>query len=389
MNTLASNSSKTVVVGMSGGVDSSVCAAVLKEQGFNVIGLFMKNWEEEDDNGVCQASKEYADVERVCDKLGIPCYSVEFVREYRDGVFSHFLKEYEAGHTPNPDILCNREIKFKVFFQEAMRLGADFLATGHYCQNKLIAGEHRLVKGEDPGKDQTYFLYAINGEVLPKVLFPIGHLQKSEVREIAHKYDLATKDKKDSTGICFIGERNFKNFLSNYLAIRPGPFETLDGSVVGEHSGVAYYTLGQRKGLGLGGQGEPWFVVGKDIERNVVIVERGEFHPALYTDGLTATQVSWIGGEEFARQLKERLPLKLHAKVRYRQKDQAATITAYEGDRLTVEFDHPQRAVTTRQSIVFYEEIDGESVCLGGAMIEAPFKNYFELQRELPKTLGQ
>ncbi len=373
---------------MSGGVDSSVCAAVLKEQGYNVIGLFMKNWEEEDENGVCQASKEFADVERVCAKLDIPCYSVEFVREYRDGVFSHFLTEYEAGHTPNPDILCNREIKFKVFFNEAMRLGADYLATGHYCQNLVLDGEQRLVKGEDPGKDQTYFLYAINGEVLPKILFPIGHLQKSEVREIAHKYDLATKDKKDSTGICFIGERNFKNFLSNYLAIKTGNFETLEGSVVGEHSGVAYYTLGQRKGLGLGGQGEPWFVVGKDIERNVVIVERGEFHPALYTDGLSATEITWIGGEKFKSEVVQRLPLKVRAKVRYRQKDQDCTIVSIEGDRMTVHFDHPQRAVTPRQSIVFYEEIAGHSVCLGGAMIEAPFASYHELAKSLPETLG-
>lgn len=364
---------------MSGGVDSSVCAAVLKEQGYNVIGLFMKNWEEEDENGVCQASKEYADVERVCAKLDIPCYSVEFVREYRDQVFAHFLSEYEAGHTPNPDILCNREIKFKVFFNEAMRLGADYLATGHYCQNEVIDGKHQLVKGVDTGKDQTYFLYAINGEVLPKVLFPIGHLQKSEVREIAHKYDLATKDKKDSTGICFIGERNFKNFLSNYLAIKTGNFETLSGEVVGEHSGVAYYTLGQRKGLGLGGQGEPWFVVGKDITRNVVVVERGEFHPALYSDGLIATEVTWIGGE-----LKSPLPLKLKAKVRYRQADQDCTITAYDGDKITVVFDIPQRAITPRQSIVFY---DGD-VCLGGAMIEAPFPSYHQSGRELPAQLG-
>lgn len=388
MNNMTDKSPKTVVVGMSGGVDSSVCAAVLKEQGFNVIGLFMKNWEEEDEHGVCQASKEYADVERVCAKLDIPCYSVEFVKEYREQVFAQFLSEYEAGHTPNPDILCNREIKFKVFFNEAMRLGADFLATGHYCQNKVIEGEHHLVKGVDAGKDQTYFLYAINGEVLSKVLFPIGHLQKSEVREIAHKYNLATKDKKDSTGICFIGERNFKNFLSSYLAIKPGNFETLDGEVVGEHSGVAYYTLGQRKGLGLGGQGEPWFVVGKSIDRNAVIVERGEFHPALYSDGLTATEVTWIGGDLQAERLQKSLPLKLKAKVRYRQQDQDCTITEYDGNTMTVIFNIPQRAITPRQSIVFYQEIEGESVCLGGAMIEAPFESYYHSHRDLPSTLG-
>ena len=367
---------KTVIIGMSGGVDSSVCAAVLKEQGYNVIGMFMRNWEEFDENGVCEASKEYADVITVCEKLDIPYYSVDFVKEYKDNVFSHFVSEYEQGFTPNPDILCNREIKFKVFFEKAMELGADYLATGHYCQNILIDGKHRLVKGNDPGKDQTYFLYTMREEVLAKVLFPIGHIPKSEVREIAKKYDLITANKKDSTGICFIGERNFRQFLSNYIQIKPGKFELLNGEVVGEHQGATYYTLGQRKGLGLGGPGEPWFVVAKDIERNVVIVERGEFHPALYCDDLTATELSWV-----EKDFVPSTPFKAMAKVRYRQKDQACTIVEYSKDRVKVVFDEPQRAVTQRQSIVFYVDMDGESVCLGGAMIENPGASYFEMNK--------
>lgn len=369
---------KTVIVGMSGGVDSSVSAAVLKEQGYNVIGMFMKNWEEKDENGVCQSAKEYADVVSVCEKLDIPYYSVDFVKEYRDNVFANFLEEYEKGYTPNPDILCNREIKFKVFFNKAMELGADYLATGHYCQNIVVNGKHRLVKGNDNNKDQTYFLYTMKQEILEKVLFPIGHLPKPEVREIAKKYDLITHDKKDSTGICFIGERNFKNFLSNYIQMKPGNFETLNGEVVGKHSGSVYYTLGQRKGLGLGGPGEPWFVVGKDIERNVVIVERGEKHPALYCDDLVASEVSWV-----EKNFVPKTPLKLKAKVRYRQPDQECTITSIDDGKLKVIFDRPQRAVTHRQSIVFYQEVDGESICLGGAIIDAPGTSYYE-RNEVP-----
>lgn len=361
------NAETTVIVGMSGGVDSSVCAALLKEQGYNVIGLFMKNWEEEDENGVCQASKEFADVVKVCEKLDIPYYSVEFVKEYRENVFSHFVEEYRQGYTPNPDILCNREIKFKVFFEKAMELGADYLATGHYCQKKIINGRSTLVKGVDNNKDQTYFLYTMKEEILDKVLFPIGHLEKSEVREIAQKYNLATKAKKDSTGICFIGERNFKNFLSNYIHLKPGSFETLSGEVVGQHDGMAYYTIGQRKGLGLGGQGEPWFVVDKDVERNVVIVERGEEHPALYAKELWTNELSFVSSDF----LKEHeLPLKCRAKIRYRQKDQPCQIMAHSDGRLHVVFDEPQRAIALRQSIVFYLDIEGESVCLGGGMIQ-------------------
>jgi len=368
---------KTVIVGMSGGVDSSVCAALLKEQGYNVIGLFMKNWEEEDENGVCQASKEFADVVKVCEKLDIPYYSVEFVKEYRDNVFSHFVEEYRNGYTPNPDILCNREIKFKVFFEKAMELGADYLATGHYCQRVDTEEGTYLVKGLDNNKDQTYFLYTMKEEILKKVLFPLGHLQKSEVREIAKKYDLATKAKKDSTGICFIGERNFKNFLSQYIHIKPGEFQTLDGTVVGQHDGMAYYTIGQRKGLGLGGQGEPWFVVDKNVEQNVVVVERGEEHPALYASELWANELSFVE-KDFLSKLKNSLPFECTAKIRYRQKDQRCKIVSVEEDRLHVVFDEPQRGIALRQSIVLYQQLGEHSVCLGGGMIQKRGASLYE-----------
>ncbi len=365
---------------MSGGVDSSVTAALLKEQGYRVIGLFMKNWEEKDETGACTSDRDYADVAKVCERLDIPYYSVNFAKEYWDNVFVHFLKEYKAGYTPNPDVLCNREIKFKVFFDKAMELGADYLATGHYCQNFLIDGEQRLVKGSDPGKDQTYFLYTIGKETLAKVLFPIGGIHKSEVRAIAAKYDLATKAKKDSTGICFIGERDFQKFLSQYIPAKPGDFKTLNGERVGRHEGAAYYTIGQRKGLALGGQGEPWFVIGKAIEKNIVYVERGVSHPALFADELTATEMSWVSGVMPA------LPFRCRAKVRYRQKDQDCVITEFKDGILRVVFDEPQRAITPRQSVVFY---DGE-VCLGGAMIERAGQSYYERGMDLPglKTIA-
>lgn len=372
------NASKTIVVGMSGGVDSSVTALVLKNQGYNVIGLFMKNWEEEDENGVCQASKEFADVERVCENLEIPYYSVEFVKEYRDNVFSHFLKEYEEGHTPNPDILCNREIKFKVFYDHAMKLGADYLATGHYCQNLQIDGKQCLVKGLDPSKDQTYFLYAINGKTLDKVLFPLGALLKSQVRDLAREAGLATQDKKDSTGICFIGERNFKQFLGQYLSPKKGEFRDLDESVVGEHMGMQFYTIGQRKGLGLGGQGEPWFVVKKDPEQNIVYVVRGEKHPALYAQELWANELTWIAGE-----FQHQLPLKCWAKSRYRQKDQACVIDSLDQGVAHVSFERPQRSLTPRQSVVFYLDMEGERFCLGGGMIQRAGKSFWEQGLEL------
>lgn len=339
---------KTVVVGMSGGVDSSVSALLLKKEGYKVIGLFMKNWEEE---GPCKATLEYEDVVRVCTALDIPHYSVNFVEEYRESVFAQFLSEYKAGLTPNPDILCNREIKFKVFLEKALLLGADYLATGHYCRRD---DQGRLLKGVDPNKDQSYFLHAVQQDALKKVLFPIGHLTKPEVRAIAKENNLATAEKKDSTGICFIGKRDFKPFLSQYLAIQPGNFETLSGEVVGRHDGVAFYTLGQRKGMGLGGEGDAWYVVGKDSSRNVVYVERGADHPALFSSQLQTKELTWVAETPS-------LPLRAKAKVRYRQEEEPCTL--YPSG--LVEFDRPQRAVTPGQSIVFYEG----DFCLGGGII--------------------
>lgn len=351
---------KTVVVGLSGGVDSSVAAYLLKQQGYKVIGLFMKNWEEKDENGVCTSEADYKDVELVCEKIGIPYYTIDFVKEYWDNVFVHFLKEFEMGFTPNPDILCNREIKFKVFYEQAMKMGADFLATGHYCQTV----DGKLLRAVDINKDQTYFLYAINENVLKNVLFPIGNLKKTEVRRIAKELGLSTAEKKDSTGICFIGERNFREFLGKYLKENPGKFMTPEGNVVGEHRGAVFYTIGQRKGLGIGGMkessGESWFVHSKDVEKNIVYVGQGENHPGLFAFALTATEISWIGAPP------KSLPHTCTSKIRYRQTDQPCTITKMEGDRLWVEFHQAERAITPRQSIVFYQ---GE-VCLGGAMIE-------------------
>lgn len=374
-------SGQTIVVGMSGGVDSSVCAAILKEQGHNVIGLFMKNWDETDENGVCQASKDYADVEKVCDRLEIPCYSIEFIKEYHELVFKQFIAEYKMGYTPNPDILCNREIKFNVFYKKALELGADFVATGHYCQNIVIGGVHQLVKGLDKNKDQSYFLYTIKSNILERVLFPIGHLEKTEVREIAAKWELATKDKKDSTGICFIGERNFKKFLGQYITFQSGEFRTLDEIVVGEHTGAAYYTIGQRKGLGLGGPGNPWYVVNKDIQKNIVYVERGDQHPALYRDDLICNEVSWVD-ESFSFQV----PYKCFCKIRYRQADQACTIESYNKNtgELKVSFETAQKAMTIRQSIVFYQTINAQMVCLGGGMIKDYGKSYHEMNKAVP-----
>ncbi len=363
---------KTVVVGMSGGVDSSVSALLLKEQGYNVIGLFMKNWEEKDEAGVCLSAFDYEDVRQVCDQVDIPFYGVNFTENYRKLVFDQFIEDFKKGLTPNPDILCNREIKFKVFFEKAMELGADYLATGHYCQNILIDHQPALVKGVDPNKDQTYFLYTLKSFLLQKVLFPVGHIEKKEVREIARKHGLATSEKKDSTGICFIGERNFRPFLSQYIAMQPGNFETLEGRVVGTHTGAAYYTLGQRKGMGIGGQGEAWFVVGKDMERRIVYVAQGSDHPALYCDDLVATDLTWVANEPPS------LPFHCHAKVRYRQSDQPCVIDRIERDKAYVSFKQPQRAVTPGQSVVFY---DGNN-CLGGGVIIQAGKSHFERMKD-------
>ena len=366
---------KTVVVGMSGGVDSSVTAWLLKNQGYNVIGMFMKNWEEKDENGVCNASKEYEDVVRVCEQLEIPYYSVNFVKEYWDNVFTEFLREFKLGNTPNPDILCNREIKFKALLEKALDFGADFLATGHYCRTS----DGKLLKGVDQGKDQSYFLYTIKEDILKKVLFPIGDLEKSEVRKIARENNLATSEKKDSTGICFIGERNFKQFLSQYIHVLPGEFKTLEGKTVGRHDGVAYYTIGQRKGMGIGGAGDAWFVVGKDVEKNIVYVSQGTMHPALYCDELTAVELSFVKNPHELT-----FPFKCRSKIRYRQEDQPCTIEKIEDGRCFVKFHIPQRAVTIRQSIVFY---DGD-ICLGGGLIETSGLSYHERNLALPDEVS-
>lgn len=362
------NGQKTVVVGMSGGVDSSVTALIVKLQGYKVLGLFMKNWDETNPDGSCPADFDYQDVIKVCERLDVPYYSVNFVKEYWDGVFAEFLNDYKQGHTPNPDILCNREIKFKVFYQRAKLLGADFLATGHYCQ--LENGQ--LKKGADLNKDQSYFLYAVEKSVFKDVLFPIGHLPKPKVRELAEKFDLATKTKKDSTGICFIGERNFKDFLSQYIQGQKGNFVDTNGKVLGSHDGTCFYTLGQRKGMGIGGPGAAWFVVAKNFEKNEVVLAQGDDHPALYADGLTAVELNWHTNAPQGT-------FKCKAKVRYRQTEQPCTVTV-EGESVKVIFDEPQRAMTPRQSVVFY---DGE-LCIGGGIIQEISPNYHQLGRGLP-----
>lgn len=371
-----SNSSKTVVVGMSGGVDSSVAAFLIKSQGYKTIGMFMKNWEEIDDSGECSAALDYDDVISVCERLDIPYYAVNFSKEYRENVFQQFLDEYSAGFTPNPDILCNREIKFKVFYDYAIKFGANYLATGHYCQKQYIDDQASLVKGNDSNKDQTYFLYTLQAEVLNNVLFPLGHLPKNDVRTIAEEQNLSTFDKKDSTGICFIGERNFKNFLSDYLKSQKGNFVKLeDKKIMGPHDGHCFYTIGQRKGLGIGGPGGPWFVVGKEQESNTVYVVEGEKHPALFTDYLIADQMSWVGDAP-------KTPVNLRAKVRYRQDDQECTLKSVDG-RYLVEFERPQRGVAVKQSVVFYSE----NICLGGGVIEEIGPTYYAQNKALPVSI--
>lgn len=356
-------SRQRVIVGMSGGVDSSVAALLLQRQGYEVHGVFMKNWEESFDPGYCSAAEDLNDAEDVCQSLNIPLHSVNFSEEYRQRVFSHFLREHEAGRTPNPDILCNKEIKFRAFLDHAQYLGADYIATGHYA--RLQHGDHetKLLKGLDTGKDQSYFLHALGQDQIRSALFPLGELQKSEVRALAEAHDLITYAKKDSTGICFIGERDFRAFLRQYLADQPGVMQTPEGEIVGEHIGLGFYTIGQRQGLGIGGRtgasGEPWFVVDKNIINNCLLVVQGNHHPALYRQGLQASQLHWINPPP-------QLPLACHAKIRYRQADQACTVYALSENRCEVIFAEPQRAVTPGQSVVFYQ---GEQ-CLGGAVID-------------------
>ncbi len=359
---LVTASPKHVIVGMSGGVDSSVAAYLLKKAGHQVEGVFMKNWQEDDANAPCPATQDLADAQAVCDQLGIPLHMVSFVDEYWERVFSHFLAEYRAGRTPNPDVLCNSEIKFRAFLDYAKQRGADYIATGHYVR-VVSQSITQLYKGSDPNKDQSYFLHALTAEQLSQSLFPVGELPKAEVRALAEQLGLPNHAKKDSTGICFIGERRFKTFLNQYLPAQPGLIESIDGEIIGQHDGLMFYTIGQRQGLQIGGKRDraelPWYVCHKDIARNRLIVVQGDQHPALFKSTLIARQVHWINGAP-------QLPLQAMAKTRYRQPDQACRIDMLDADSYRIQFEQPQRAITPGQSVVFYQE----DICLGGGIIE-------------------
>jgi tRNA-uridine 2-sulfurtransferase len=352
-------SPKHIIVGMSGGVDSSVAAFLLKEAGHHVEGVFMKNWEEDDTDTFCPASVDMADAQAVCDTLQIELHRVNFAAEYWERVFVDFLAEYNAGRTPNPDIICNKEIKFKAFLHYAKQRGADCIATGHYARTRDL----QLLKGLDPQKDQSYFLYTLTQEQLAHSLFPVGELEKQEVRKIAEKIGLSNHAKKDSTGICFIGERKFKTFLSEYVKGKTGAIKTLEGKTIGQHDGLMFYTLGQRQGLKIGGlkntPEQPWYVVGKDLTENVLLVAQGQDHPALFTSSLIAAQVHWI------HDMSKKFPLAAHAKTRYRQPDQACMIEKVDHEQYKIIFAQPQRAVTPGQSVVFYQG----DICLGGGII--------------------
>jgi tRNA-specific 2-thiouridylase len=356
--------SKTVVVGMSGGVDSSVAALLLKQQGYDVIGLFMKNWEDDDDDEYCSSRQDLIDAVSVADTIGIPIEAVNFSKEYKERVFGYFLSEYQAGRTPNPDILCNSEIKFKAFLDHAIQLGADTIATGHYAQIREANGLFQLLKAGDDSKDQSYFLHRLDQAQLSRAMFPLGRLLKSQVRAIAEQHGLPNHAKRDSTGICFIGERPFREFLNRYLPTRPGEMLTPEGNVVGRHIGLSFYTIGQRQGLGIGGardaSGEPWYVCGKDMANNRLIVVQGHDHPALLTPHLMALESHWINGAAPA------LDQPYAAKTRYRQNDASCRITQVSGRLCAIAFDEAQWAVTPGQSVVVY---DGK-ICLGGAIIE-------------------
>jgi len=366
---LAENATKKVICGMSGGVDSSVSAFILQQQGYQVEGLFMKNWEEDDDTDYCTAAADLADAQAVCDKLGIKLHKINFAAEYWDNVFEHFLSEYKAGRTPNPDILCNKEIKFKAFLEYAAEdLGANYIATGHYVRRRGADNNAQLLRGLDSNKDQSYFLYTLSSKQVGQSLFPVGDIEKPIVRAIAEDLDLITAKKKDSTGICFIGERKFKDFLARYLPAQPGNIRTVEGDIIGRHDGLMYHTLGQRKGLGIGGvKGageEAWYVVEKDLVNNELIVAQGHDHSALLSTGLIAQQLHWVDRQPI------REPLRCTVKTRYRQTDVPCMIEPIDDESIKVIFDEPQIAVTPGQSAVFYLD----EVCLGGGIIEQQLK---------------
>jgi len=352
------------MVAMSGGVDSSVSALLLQQQGHDIAGMFMKNWEEDDRFGECCAAEDADDARAVAALLGIELHARNFATEYWENVFEEFLDEYRAGRTPNPDILCNREIKFKTFLEHAEALGAEKIATGHYVRSDCVDGKHRLLRGLDHNKDQSYFLYAVGHQQLAQTLFPVGELEKPRVRELAEKAGFDVFDKKDSTGICFIGERNFTKFLAEYLPAQPGEIRTPDEQVIGQHNGLMYHTLGQRQGLGIGGvrgyPEAPWYVLHKDLVNNVLYVGQGHEHPWMLSDTLVANQLAWVSGDTPV------VGSKLTAKIRYRQQDQAMRIEKMDEETMQIRFDQPQRAVTPGQSVVLY---DGD-VCLGGGIIE-------------------
>ncbi|TRX56914.1 tRNA 2-thiouridine(34) synthase MnmA [Thalassomonas sp. M1454] len=363
------NEKLKVIVGMSGGVDSSVSAYLLKQQGYQVEGLFMKNWEEDDDDEYCAAIDDLRDAQDVCDKLGIELHTINFATEYWDNVFEYFLEEYKAGRTPNPDIMCNKEIKFKAFLEFACEdMGADYIATGHYVQRRFNeeTQQFEMLRGLDSNKDQSYFLYTLSDKQVGQTLFPVGNIEKPEVRAIAEREGLITHNKKDSTGICFIGERKFKDFLGRYLPAQPGIIETAEGVEVGKHDGLMYHTLGQRKGLHIGGlkdAGEaPWYVVDKDMKRNVLIVGQGSDHPRLFSKGLIADQLHWVNRKPIA--IDESMSCTV--KTRYRQQDVACTVKRIDEENYQVIFDQQQSSVTPGQSVVFYQN----EVCLGGGIID-------------------
>lgn len=355
---------KRVVVGMSGGVDSSLSAALLKEQGYEVVGLFMRNWHEQSDDGCCTADDDFYDVRSVCNQLDIPYYSVDFAQEYYDRVFTHFVQEYKIGRTPNPDVLCNREIKFDPFVKHALKMGADYVATGHYCNVLHTDNQHYLLKAKDSNKDQTYFLNQLKSSQLQHILFPIGDLDKTQVRQLAAKYGLSTAGKKDSTGICFIGERNFRNFLSQYIPMKEGDICTSDGKVVGRHKGVFYYTVGQRKGLGIGGggNGDAWFVISKDVANNILYVSQGE-QDILYNQALKCNTFNFING------CPQDKTFECTARIRHRQPEQKALCTVGDNGSVVLEFDQKQRAIAEGQYAVIYVD----KTCLGGGVIDSKF----------------